>query len=379
MRGLARGEESDATNPVLQLFTRQGELLTDPISGSFKIEGVPNPDVSPTPVVGTTALDLTDVGSGGHKLSLGRFLIPTGSTASFAFGTHRVVYSYVMEVDGRTYVQVIEFEILDPAEFPTGHLYTGLCSTRSLYRDGFFLFAGLAPTKLHRHITRESARIEGLVERFFEPRFLLLKLNGQERPIFLIDEAIVAIEKIEAISRSPNSASASTSLFDTASYRVFNRHNNGLLNPDDRYNPRISLVETRRIAGVTAIDGDFNWPFGKQNIQITGVFGFTDPDAQPDEVLIGHTPEDFVQIVGALVTRYLENPDLSSLATWKPGLVRGYRTRDQQVSFYGASGNVSYSGGLTGDERIDSMLQRFIKPARLSYPDREEFRGAGIL
>jgi hypothetical protein len=160
---------------------------------------------------------------------------------------------------------------------------------------------------------------------------------------------------------------------------VFNRHNNGLLNPDDRYNPQVSLVETRRIAGVTAIDGDFTWPFGKQNIQITGVFGFTDPDVQPDEVLIGHTPEDFVQIIGTLASRFLDNPDMSSIATWKPGLVRAYRTRDQQISFYGASGNVSYTGGLTGDALIDQMLLRFVKPARLAYAERDEVSGHGLL
>jgi hypothetical protein len=378
LRGLTRGEDSKATNPVLQLFTRQGELLTDPVSGSFRIEQVANPETTPAVVVSPTALDLALAASGGHKLGTGRFLVPTGSTAGFAIGTHRVVYDYAMEAGGRTYTQVIEFEILDPREFPNGHTYSGLCSSRSLYRDGFFDFAGTPPDKLHRHISRESAKLEGLTERFFEPRFLSLKLNGQERPIFFVDEAVIAVEKIEAISRSPNSAAASTSLFDSASYRVFNRHLNGLLNPDDRYNPQISLVETRRIAGVTAVDGDFSWPFGKQNVQITGVFGFTDPDVQPDEVLIGHTPEDFVQIIGTLATRYLSNPDFSSIATWKPGLTKAYRTRDQQISFYGASGNVNYTGGLTGDSLVDGLLQRFFKPARLSYPDRDEFSG-GVL
>lgn len=375
MRGLTQGEQSSSTNPVLQLFARKGEILQDPISGSFVIEEVRDPAGSVNEKVASTPLDLDLVGAGGHKLGPGRFLIPTGTTTAWVYGSYRVVYNYVMETDGRTYTQVIPFEVLKATNFPTGRGYVGYVSTFQLYDSEFFTIDGMPPDKLHPHILRESLRLEGLTERFFEPRFLEMKLDGQPSAVLFVDEAIIAMEKVEAISRSPNSAAATTSLYDASSYRVFNRHLDGLLNPDDRYNPQIGLVESTRIAGVTAIDGDFEWPYGRQNILATGIFGFTDPEPDGDDVLIGNTPLDFVQIIGTLVSRFVENPDLSNIATWKPGLVKGYKTRDQQISFYGASGNVSYTGGLTGDALIDQMLQRFVKPARLDYPERPGSNG----
>lgn len=377
MRGLARGEQSTGTEPFLQLITREGEFLKDPIEGSFIIEDVHDPAQTPTTKVTQTSLSLDLVADSGHKLGTGRFYVPTGDTTDWAYGTHRAVCTYKMVAGGRDYKQIIEFEILSPTLFPTGQDYVGYTSTMALYRDEFFVISGMSPEKLHAHIRRASLEIENHTERYFEPRYVEQYLNGSNRPLLFLDEAIVALESISTISRDADGVET-LEAYDAAGYRVFNRHLDGLLNPDDRHNPRVALVETNYIPGVTGAYGEFNWPFGRRNLLVKGVFGYTDPGAQSDNVLIGHTPDDFVQIIGVMVSRYLEDPAMTNIGTWKPGLVKTYKTRDQQIQFYGASGNVDYTGGITGDSLLDQKLLRFAKPARLAYPEREEYDQWGL-
>ena len=377
MRGLAKGEQSTSTAPILQLITREGEFLKDPVEGSYIIEDVRDPDLTPTTRVNLTSLNLDPIASAGHKLGTGRFYIPTGDTSAWAFGTHRVVYTYKMETGGRDFKQIIEFEILNPTTFPTGQDYVGYASTMALYRDAIFLLSGITPEKLHPHIRRVSLELENYTDRFFEPRYVEQYLDGSCRPVLFLDEAVIALESVSTVTRDADGAET-TEDYDAAAYRVFNRHLDGLFNPDDRHNPKLTMVETTQIPGVTGVHGEFQWPSGRQNILVKGVFGYTDPGAMSDKVLIGHTPDDFVQIVGTMVSRYIGDPTLTSVSTWRPSLIKSYKTRDQQIQFYGASGNVDYTGGVTGDAMLDQKLLRFVKPIRLSYPERAQY-DRGIL
>lgn len=372
MRGIARGEASTGVAPFIQLYTRLGEFLKDPVSGTFKIEDVSDPNGSPITRVATTSLNLNLVSLGGHKLSKGRFYLPTGSTTTWRLGTHRAVVSYVMVASGRTYTQVIEFEVLNPLSYVSGQSYVGYASTKDLYLEGYFDSGGTPPNKLHPVIQQISYQLETLTERFFEPRYLEMHVDGSEAPVLFLDEAIVALDTLYAIERLSDGSEDLTA-YDANSFVVSNRHLDGLLNPDDRYNPRISLPEVRRLASGTVIGTGFTFPYGKQSLKVAGVFGYTDPEPMSDRVLIGITPKDFVQIIGVLATRYCEDPTFSSMATHRPGMVKSVRTRDQSISFYNASGSVSFEGGLTGDAMIDKMLQRFIKPARLGYADRDKY------
>lgn len=370
MKGLIKGEASDATNPVLQLYCRQGQFMADPVEGSFVIEDVSDPNALPIERVSTTSLDLNPIDdpSPGHRLGPGRFYVPTGDTSAWVYGTHRVVYAYKMAAGGRQFQQVIEFEVLNPAVFPSGQSYVGYASTARLYTDGLFLSTNYPPQALHTHIRRVSLELENLLERFFEPRYLDLRVDGDGRPVLFLNEAIVAIEGASLISVQSD-GSETFSAYDTSGFRVYNRHEDGLLSPDDRGNPKLE-VGRDDISGYQV--RGWRWPQGDRNLSVKGVFGFLDPDPRPDGVLIGSTPDDLVQVVGALIGRYLEDPSLSAPGVWQPGMVKLYKTRDQQLQFYAASGNVDYSGGITGDPLLDQKLLRFVKPARLNYIGRDE-------
>lgn len=372
MRGLAKGEQSTGTNPVLQLFARQGGYLKDIYDGSFTIDDVRNPDVDPVPRVTSTSINTDEVGLGGHKVGTGRYFIPTGDTSAWAYGTHRAVVKYRMVDGGREYTQEILFEVVNPAMFSSGSLYTGYAATRDLYADDFFVMSEMGPEKLHKHIRRVSKQIEGWTQRFFEPRYVDQRISGDGRPVLFLNEAIVAVGSVGTISQAGVPIEETFGAYQNDAFTVFNRHLDGLMNPDDRDNPKLEAGRDD-IAGY--MTRGWKWPTGDRNIAVRGVFGFLDPEPESDGVLIGHTPDDFVQIVSVLVGRFLEDPTISSPATWSPGKIKMYKTRDQQIQFYGASGNVSYSGGITGDAMLDQMLLRFLKPARLDYPER---RGAFV-
>jgi hypothetical protein len=143
------------------------------------------------------------------------------------------------------------------------------------------------------------------------------------------------------------------------------------MNPDDRDDPRLSVLRDD-IAGYMTLG--WLWPTGDRNLAVRGVFGFLDPEPESDGVLIGHTPEDFIHIIGILVGRFVDDPSMSSPATWAPGKIKMYKTRDQQIQFYGVSGGgtgLNYIGGLTGDIMVDQMLIRFLRPARLDFIERK--------
>jgi hypothetical protein len=91
---------------------------------------------------------------------------------------------------------------------------------------------------------------------------------------------------------------------DLDDVEVYNRHlSQGLVDPDDRESPKI-VVNVSDIAKIGFID---YWPRGNQNIQVQGVFGYTDPAAGilvsgslgPYALAAGHTLE--IEVDGGAV------------------------------------------------------------------------------
>lgn len=364
MRGLARGEQSTDTNPVLQLFCRRGQFLVDPVEASFLIEDVRNPDNSPTTKVASTPIDLNDAPTG-HKLGTGRFYLPTGGTASWGYGTHRAVCRYKMESAGREYIQVIEFEVLNPNIYTSGQDYVGYAATRDLYLHRFFTIAAVAPDTLHQSINQVAVTLEDILGRFFEPRYVDMRSSGDGRHILFMDEAIIAADVVAQVDVGSDGLETFTP-YDHPSFRVMNRHLDGMMRPDDRHNPYLHSIASLQNSVSTS---SFLWPGGERNISVTGVFGYTDPSPRPDDVAIGVTPRELGQVTGILISRLIADPTMQSPGTWRPGTVKKYKTRDQMVEFFGANGSVDISRGIMGDPMLSTMLERFVRPARVSYPE----------
>jgi hypothetical protein len=349
MKGLAIGEESSAANPVLQLFCRSGQFLQDLDSGTFKIEDIRIPRGAPTEKVAETSFN------SGHKLSTGRYVIPTGSTSSWGIGTYRAVCSYKMSAAGPTYTQVIEFEVLDNGDWVTGNLFCSYASTRRLIADEY-IGATASLQRIHRHLDKVSKQIEAWTKRWFEPRYLIMRADGPKGKRLFLQEAILALEQVQAIWKN-SSNEEETYDYDPYIFEVYNRH---LDAPafDDRSNPKI--VRT---------DG-LGWPDGDLSVKVTGVFGYTNPTLDPNagRVLLGETPDDLVIVVGTLLTRQLADPAMANPLAQNPGLVKSMKTRDQAVSFFGATGSSRpIRSEPSGDPYIDAILAKYAPPMNVEY------------
>jgi hypothetical protein len=358
VKGLSVGEQSSSSNPVLQLFVRSGEFLADLDAGTFKVESIRDPGEAPSALVAETPFDSS------HKLGTGRYVIPTGDTATWKPGTHRAICTYTIESGGPSYTQVIEFEVLDPVDWPTGAAYVGYVSTRRIYTAGYANYPDISHQKLHFIICESSRQVEHWTRRWFEPRYLTLKVDGSESPVLLLESPIIAIEDIYAVWKN-NQGVTDEYKYEQYLYKVFNRHLHGFTEADDRKNPRIELTS---VDGTVVKVSTFAWPYGSQNIQISGVFGYTEPDLDPSagQVAIGTPPMDLVRILGALTSRQVKDPSMTNLLTWTPGAVRSMRTRDQSVSFGGSGGGSAGGAGgaaeLSGDPLIDSILIKYCAP-----------------
>lgn len=345
MNGLPKGEASSSSNPVLQFFCRSGEVLADIYEGTFKIDDITSLTAGATARVVSTAFGAA------HKLGTGRYVIPTGDTSAWVAGTHRAVCTYRLAAGGPLYTQVILFEVLDSADWPTSSLYKGYVTTRKLLQDGI-VPSTTAVATLHRKINTASRQVERWTQRFFEPRYRAYKVAGRAGDILHLEEAIIAIEKIESVYKLSDNTEQ-VSLYTPSSYQVYNRHLDGRF--DDRNNPKIVLL-------------DSDWPDGEQTVKVTGIFGYTDPleDPTAGKTLIGTTPDDIAQVVGILVSRDLADPTLSDASVHQPGSVKSYKTRDQSVTF-GAAADSAAADSLTGDPLLDQRLARFGPPLSLTY------------
>lgn len=354
MPGLTKGEASSATNPALQLFTRSGKLLQDAVSGTyqiFRLDAVSNVEVVPE-----AAFNFADAPTG-HKLGTGRLYVPTGDTSAWTAGSYLAICRYLMAAGGRSYVQETYFEVFEPETFPTGYNYISYASPRVLMRKGLLPATG-SIADYQQLLFEISQHLEQALHNHFEPRYYSIDFDAIQSEVLQIDKPIIAVEKVEVITEDISGFDYDE--IDSGGYRVYNRHLDGLLQPDDRHDPKVSRESFGWYAGIEFPDSGF--PRGRQIVRVTGVFGYTDPAPQSDKVLIGTTPKVLERAIVALATRYLEDPSLSDPAVQQPGRVASYRTRHQSISFHNAAGSVTYTDGLTGDPLLDQQLMRLRGP-----------------
>lgn len=366
MRGILQGEESAGTTPLLQLFCRLEQLLADMHSGTYLIEDITGTSPS-TRASGSfnTAL----VAGGGHKLGTGRYVIPTGSTVAWAVGTHRITSTYRMSAGGADHKQVSFFEVLDTDEFATSLDFVTYLTSKQAAADG--LVTGTTG-EIQAMLADAASQIEEWTGNWFEPRHMTLVLSGDKRKVLYLNVPIIAIETLETVSKD-SSGNETRYDWNSAYWRAYNRHLDGLRSPDDRYNPAIELIMADP-ALCTSDDSylDWTWPFGQQNIEITGVFGYTDPapDRNAPGLSLGVMPRVLRRLMNAIMVRSNEDLGLEDPSTQQPGRIKEYKTRHQKIVFFGSSSQGSQYGSISGDPLLDQLLLRLCKPVNAGYVQR---------
>ena len=355
MTALAPGQSSSCALPVLQLFAvnlDEAGFLRDIVSGTFRIL---RPDG--TEEVPSTAIDIADCPAG-NRLSTGRYVAPFTVPASPPLGVWTIEWTYKHTDTGNDRTQTIAFEVLGSVSNPLARVYTTVSAMRAAGVTTDQANAG----KLRDIIELASSYVEHFTGRFFVPLAKTILVDGNGSRGLLVNEAIVAIANINIILAM---FQPSDSLVDPASIRVFNRHlTQGLLDPDDRDNPKVEFFFHDTTPGAVTFLHSFTWTRGKQNIKMEGVWGFTDPDGTP----IGRTPLLIEHATKLLVLRNL--PDLTDEDAKsdinRAPFVTELRTEDQQIKYGFPKGNIAAAGIFTGDPEIDSILIRYVRPPQIA-------------
>lgn len=346
---MARTQSSTAANPLLTFIYQDPDQgwLEDVTALSYAVFDVSTPakEITPVAKVVKTALDLT-----ANRLSEGRYFAPLTVGEDWGLGDYQVVWYY--EVDnGDEQTMTTPLVVTDEAHGPPNYYAT----VADMYD------AGLDPdTYTVKTVRGALAKATALIERWtgrrFRAEYKTLRVDGGGGMKLRLREPIIAVESIDIRDEFLNSFMQSEL---EAGLHIYNRHIRlGMLQPDDRNNPRIDYSYGTRPLGALGYFGD-----GAQDIEVTGVFGYTEPDGSP----MGCTPPLIRQVTVQVALLHVE--DAASDAAWankNKWKIAEERTRDQQVKYGGSvssSPKVHVGPGstafFTGDDEIDAIILMF--------------------
>lgn len=321
---LAVSKTAGATlaNGALQLVyqSRQG-ILTDISAASFQIWDEDFANLV-YPSSGFQALNVTT-----DRAGLGRYNA-TWAPGTASIGLYNVRWS-VTPVGGSASTFDQQFELV-PAAYKGPHY----CFIQDLRDQGLLLTT--TDRQAQDLIVKASRFVEYFTGRTFDPRYSVIEFDGRDSRATLLDEPIVAIEKVLLDDET----------LDLTEMKIYNRHiSQGLVAPDDRNCPKIEFIHGEDVWGRV---GTGYWPRGVRNIQITGMFGYTESDTS----FTGQTPAMVREATKMLAFENL--PKLASGGAAARGPIIRERTRDQEVDF--APLRVT---GMTGNRSIDVLLAGF--------------------
>jgi hypothetical protein len=353
VRAVALDETVSCSKPLIIFAYQQDGKLVDVASLKRSVVEVSSQTVR----VAESALNLADCPAG-TRIGTGVYHADFAALAlsGFAIGTHEIRWKFQVTLADPEVEVRQRFEVLDKTKFPSGVAYIGYAESTELQAINA-IFASKTVGEVQVLVNDASRRVELLTGRWFEPRFQQLKIDGRGVRHLLLGPPLIGLSKVE-IESGVTGIQVSVSEISLDGLRVYNRHLAGLTDPDDRDDPRI---EIERFEGIIYQSLD-TFPKGPQDIFLTGVFGYTDPDGGP----FGQTPRDITRAVAALALRALADPFGSDPITSSPGSVKSAKTRDQAISFFSPSelggGGGGGFGSLTGNDFIDELLISYVRP-----------------
>lgn len=365
MPSLARGQASSCGNPILDLFTMVNGAVTDVAVLEFQIWDVTGTPTQVYPGSGRQAVDL-DPCPDGERLGLGHYVAEWTPGLAEPLGDHEIRWFFKLTALSPELTFTERFSVVPEVTAGTG---TGYCTVQDLRDEGVPSsgFGAKTDAQLLTLIERVSARIDRVTGRFFEPRPMVIRVDGTGRGGLLLGHPIISISQIRLISNYL--VDSAVYPIDLGDVRIYNRHLGGLLDPDDRDSPKVEWItfdrrdeELGSISDIHSLFHPHRWPEGTQNVEITGVFGYTDPDGSPT----GRTPIDIRRAAVLMVLADLDaatSDDRSDRRNaWR---LTSLRTRDQSITWADPNKSRSAVPYLTGDPEVDLLLAPYVRPPLL--------------
>ncbi len=358
MLSVVKASGSTVANAALTLVVQNNlGLLTDVYAAAFQILDTTTPTKVETPIqlfplTGRHSVDLV-----ADRVGPGRYVAVWDSSATPTLGRYVVRWFFQTTSTSSELTFDQEFELLT-----IPYATRNYCTVYDLVAANMTL-ARTNDGSAQRIISQASRLIESYTGRQFSPTYKAITASGSNGRALLLNEPIVAVESIGL----DYSGIFSNTNPETANYRVYNRHlSQNLFSPDDRDSPKIEFLHGwdgwgasgSRVPGVS----DFNFRFdaGVQNVQVLGIFGYTEPDGS----MTGGTPL-LLRMACQLLCFQLQYPvgSQARLDVFNRQRLTSEYTRDQgYIMSKPGDGRASPYVTASMDPEIDSLLFGFMRP-----------------
>lgn len=362
MPSLSRGEMNSESR--INWFTRVDSVLTDMYSMEFRIldieDGLPGTQIFPV-----VEDDWEDVTAAPGKFSTGGYyaydnVAGAGWTPSLTatLGTHRIEWRWKVLVGASYQYGQEDFEVIIESAGSSADTYISLEDVRT---------AGLPATVITDDVVLAAILtwqefIDRACRQWFIPKTLTLNFDGTDSDTIHLGVPIISIDYVKL--------NGDTTELDTDLYKVYN----GITYPDDRKNPRIKLIRTTKYRDIwTGGQGPLKFRKGRQNQEISGIFGYTEADGSVPAMI----KRALTKLVIEKVTRPLYvDPATATTPTPPPPIVGQLieEWTDGHTLKWAQQGGVltTRAPGLTGitnDQEILDIIRLFRAPIGIATPN----------
>jgi len=354
MPTIPRGQENTPSN--INWFTSIGNVKTDMYLVEVRIEYI----ATSTQVFPATGWE--DVTAAPGRFDEGSYYVYDNTNGcgwtpaiDAELGSYRVYWrwKYLSTSAYQTGEEDITVEIESTGSPGTETMY---CSVEDMRDEGVPSTgsAAVSDDRLTTLIQRASRLIDMYTGRWFESRSMTFTLDGKNALLLLLEQPIIRIDsvKIEGVT------------MDSADYIVYNRHiTENLTAPDDRENPKIEVSQP--LENEFLFKMGLTWfPRGQLNVEVSGLFGYTDYDgSETGATPLAITEACKLMVIREIPVKYGADPTDETTSSWR---ITSQRTRDQSISY---ANPISLGrqgvGPYTGDPRIDNILVRYSRPPKI--------------
>lgn len=208
-----------------------------------------------------------------------------------------------------------------------------------------------------------SQYIDRTTRQWFESRSLTVLLDGQGSDRLFLPVPVITLAELYINLRFDASE-----VLPAADYVVYN----GRSLPDDRYNPKVELVNMRRsLFQVGSLSyGKRVFMKGKRNQKLVGAFGFTEAD--------NSTPKMIQRACKKMALRFVDKLAENGTGTTgstNSGTVIGESTDGHfiQYAMPSATGVKGATFGISKDPEVEQILALYKAPIGLAVPGTPDF------
>jgi hypothetical protein len=283
---------------------------------------------------------------------LGPDTASVSSTQSFLY--------YQLQMTSVAGVEIVDSGTLQVSVDSTPVLYVSVADVRALGLD-----AAMFPDALVlATIKTWQAFIERACRQWFYPLELEMTLDGTDSDAIHFGVPVISISQVRL--------NGDTVPLNPSYYKVYS----ALINPADRQNPRLKLIEQRSsnydIFTAPLRDGKLRFRFGRQNQYIKGVFGYVEADGSPPELIKRALAKLVVEKLGRplFVAAGAEPPTAPPIMA---GIVTEEWTDGHKIKYATSGGELLPRkpglAGITDDQEILNILKLYRAPIGAATPN----------